>query len=77
LAYELWQAFEKQGLGRKVTAIIHFLSLEGIANRVTTRTIERNICGWEREIGRYNKEVKEIETKYSLNPTPMDDIYSY
>ena len=63
LAYELWQAFEKQGLGRKTAAITHFLSLEGIANSVDKRTTERNISGWERDLVRYNEEVKEIDSE--------------
>lgn len=75
LVYELWRAFEKQGLGSKVTAITHFLTLEGVSNSLDRRTIERNISRWKREDQKYIDKVQAIELKY--NPTPMDNFYSY
>lgn len=63
LVFNLWMTFQKEFKYRgvqssKSTAINHFLSLEGIANPIEQRAIEKAIQGWRGKL----KELRESET---------------
>lgn len=63
LVFNLWKAFQKEFKYKRVqssksTAINHFLSLEGIANPIEQRAIEKAIQGWRGKL----EDLKESET---------------
>jgi hypothetical protein len=61
LLFKTWNEMDRCGWGSNINVLCDLLTIEGIENRISRRTIERHVEKWRKEAIKYTQVKKEVD----------------